>query len=272
MSRSDFESSVETARNHIYEGDILQVVLSQRFQTTFSGDPFNLYRALRQVNPSPYLYYLDFVDFALVGSSPEVLVRVEDGTAELLPIAGTRPRGATPEEDRILELDLLADTKEIAEHTMLVDLGRNDLGRICAPGTVTVERYAYIERYSHVMHIVSSVSGQLAEDKKPMDVLAACFPAGTVSGAPKVAAMELIDRLEPSRRGVYAGTVGYVDYSGNMDTCIAIRTMLVRDNTVYMQAGAGIVADSVPAREFEETVNKAGALQRAIQVAAEELL
>ncbi|RMF61209.1 MAG: anthranilate synthase component I [Bacteroidetes bacterium] len=278
VGRDAFEAAVEKARHYIYEGDIFQVVLSQRFATPFSGDPFNLYRALRQVNPSPYLFYLDLGDFALAGSSPEVLVRIEDGRAEVLPIAGTRPRGATVAEDRRLEEDLLADPKERAEHLMLVDLGRNDLGRVCRPGTVQVDRYAFVERYSHVMHIVSAVSGLLAERTGPrrtpaaMDVLAACFPAGTVSGAPKVRAMQIIDELEPTRRGIYAGAAGYVDFSGNLDTCITIRTMLIRDGTVYVQAGAGIVADSDPAREYEETVNKARALHRAMHVAAEELL
>jgi anthranilate synthase component 1 len=218
------------------------------------------------------LFFLNFDDFALIGSSPEVLVRVEDGTAEVLPIAGTRPRGLTDEEDDRLELDLLEDPKERAEHLMLVDLGRNDLGRVCRYGSVSVGRYAYVERYSHVMHIVSSVSGKLDTRRGVMDVLAACFPAGTVSGAPKVRAMEIIDELEPTKRGAYAGAVGHVDYSGNMDTCIAIRTMLVRDNRIYVQAGAGIVADSDPQREYEETVNKARALKEAILVAAEGLL
>ena len=272
FARPDFEAAVEKARRYIYEGDIFQVVLSQRFAMPFEGDRFNLYRALRQVNPSPYLFYLDFEDVALVGSSPEVLVRVEDEQAEVLPIAGTRHRGATPEEDDELEEELLADPKERAEHLMLVDLGRNDLGRVCQFNSVDVDRYAYIERYSHVMHIVSSVSGQLNPDQGAMDVLAACFPAGTVSGAPKVRAMEIIDELEPTRRGVYAGAVGYVDFSGNLDTCIAIRTMVVRDHTIYVQAGAGIVADSDPAREYEETKNKAQALQQAMLIASDGLL
>jgi anthranilate synthase component 1 len=272
MSRKDYEASVERARTYIYEGDIFQVVLSQRFRLPFEGDQFNLYRALRQVNPSPYLFYLDFEDFALVGSSPEVLVRCEDGTAEVLPIAGTRPRGKTVAEDEAFEAELLADPKELAEHVMLVDLGRNDLGRVCAYGSVEVGRYGYVERYSHVMHIVSSVSGQLSEDRDALDALAACFPAGTVSGAPKVRAMEIIDELEPTRRGPYAGAVGYLDFSGNLDTCITIRTMVVRDNAIFVQAGAGIVADSDPGREFEETQNKARALQQAILLAARDLL
>lgn len=287
FARSDFEAAVETAKQHIVEGDIFQVVLSQRFAMPFRGDTFNLYRALRQVNPSPYLFYLDLhsasldgqpgQDFALVGSSPEVLVRVEEGRAEVLPIAGTRKRGADAEEDAALETDLLADPKERAEHLMLVDLGRNDLGRVCAPGTVAVDRYAYVERYSHVMHIVSAVSGLVDERRTAMDVLGATFPAGTVSGAPKIRAMEIIDTLEPEKRGVYAGAVGYADYSGNMDTCIAIRTMVVqRDGphhgTAYVQAGAGIVADSDPASEYEETRSKARALHQAMRLASEGLL
>jgi anthranilate synthase component 1 len=272
VERSAFEDAVRTAKEHIQKGDIFQVVLSQRFATSFQGDRFNLYRALRQVNPSPYLFYLDLDDLALVGSSPEVLVRAEEGTAEVLPIAGTRPRGDNEAEDDALADELLADAKERAEHLMLVDLGRNDLGRVCQYDTVEVDRYAYIERYSHVMHIVSSVTGTLAPDRSSMDALAACFPAGTVSGAPKVRAMEIIDELEPSRRGVYAGAVGYVDFSGTLDTCIAIRTMVVADETAYVQAGAGIVADSDPAREYEETRDKAAALRQALRVASDGLL
>ena len=272
FARADFEAAVERAKTYIYEGDIFQVVLSQRFEMGFRGDRFNLYRALRQVNPSPYLFYLEFDAFALVGSSPEVLVRMEDGRAEVLPIAGTRPRGRTRDEDRQLESDLLADPKERAEHLMLVDLGRNDLGRVCRDQSISVDRYAFVERYSHVMHIVSAVSGLLSENRRSMDVLGACFPAGTVSGAPKVRAMEIIDEMEPTRRGVYAGAVGYIDFSGNLDTCITIRTMLVRGDTIYVQAGAGIVADSDPTREYEETQNKARALRQAILLAAKGLL
>ena len=272
FDRETFESAVRTAKEHVERGDIFQVVLSQRFETTFEGDRFNLYRALRQVNPSPYLFYLDLDDLALVGSSPEVLVRSEDGQAEVLPIAGTRPRGDDETEDDALAAELLDDPKERAEHLMLVDLGRNDLGRVCEYDSIEVARYATIERFSHVMHIVSSVTGTVATDQGPMDVLAACFPAGTVSGAPKVRAMEIIDQLEPSRRGVYAGAVGYVDFSGTLDTCIAIRTMVVTDQTAYVQAGAGIVADSDPAREYDETWNKAAALRQAMRVAADGLL
>jgi anthranilate synthase component 1 len=272
LDRPAFEAAVRTAKEHVKRGDIFQVVLSQRFSTSFQGDRFNLYRALRQVNPSPYLFYLDLDDLGLVGSSPEVLVRSEDGVAEVLPIAGTRPRGDDPEEDAALAEDLLDDPKERAEHLMLVDLGRNDLGRVCTYDSVEVDQYASVERYSHVMHLVSSVTGALADDQGPMDVLAACFPAGTVSGAPKVRAMEIIDTLEPSRRGVYAGAVGYVDFSGTLDTCIAIRTMVVSGNTAHVQAGAGIVADSDPAREYDETWNKAAALRQAMRVAADGLL
>jgi anthranilate synthase component I len=272
FSREDFEAAVRTAKKHIFEGDIFQVVISQRFHLPFRGDRFNLYRALRQVNPSPYLFYLDFQEFALIGSSPEVLVRVEAGKAEVLPIAGTRPRGETPEEDDRLAKELLEDPKERAEHLMLVDLGRNDLGRVCAYGSVEVERYAYVERYSHVMHIVSSVSGTLSPENGAVEALAACFPAGTVSGAPKVRAMTIIDALEPTRRGPYAGTVGYLDFSGNLDSCITIRTMVVQDDAIFIQAGAGIVADSDPASEYEETLNKARALKQAIRLAAGELL
>jgi len=270
--RKDFEAIVNQAKKLIYEGDIFQVVLSQRFSLAFRGDPFNLYRALRQINPSPYLFYLDLEEVSLIGSSPEVLVRIEDRHAELLPIAGTRPRGKTMEEDQLLAEDLLSDSKERAEHLMLVDLGRNDLGRISKLGSVTVDRYAYIERYSHVMHIVSAISGQLQEDITAIDVLRACFPAGTVSGAPKVRAMEIIDELEPTRRGIYAGSVGYIGFSGNMDMCIAIRTMVVQDDQIFIQAGAGVVADSVPALEYEETKNKARALRQALLTAAEGLL
>lgn len=267
VSQPQFEQMVEHAKEYIYEGDIFQVVLSQRFETDFSGDRFMLYRALRMVNPSPYLFFLDFDAFALVGSSPEVLVRVQDQTAQLLPIAGTRPRGKTPEQDLELEQDLKNDPKEIAEHVMLVDLGRNDLSRVCKPTTVQPVREQVIERYSHVMHIVSDVKGQLAEDQTSVDALMHCFPAGTVSGAPKIRAMEIIDELEPTKRGPYAGAVGYFDFSGNMDTCIVIRTMMVTDSKVYIQAGAGIVADSDPEKEYLETKDKASALVEALSVA-----
>jgi anthranilate synthase component I len=269
VSKSRFKEMVETAKEYIFEGDIFQVVLSQRFQVSFKGDQFMLYRALRMVNPSPYLFYLDFEDFSLIGSSPEVLVRVQQGIAQLLPIAGTRPRGKNREEDLALEKDLISDPKEVAEHIMLVDLGRNDLSRVCKAGTVKLERNQVIERYSHVMHIVSDVTGELDPGMSSVDALMQCFPAGTVSGAPKIRAMEIIDELEPTKRGPYAGAVGYFDFSGNMDTCIAIRTMVATGETVYIQAGAGIVADSDPEMEFEETRNKAGALVEALSVALE---
>lgn len=267
MKQDYFEQIVEKGKEYIYEGDIFQVVLSQRFEADMSGDPFMLYRALRMVNPSPYLFYLDFEDFQLVGSSPEVLVRVQEGETRVLPIAGTRPRGKTHEEDLAFEEDLKNDPKEVAEHIMLVDLGRNDLSRVCKPGTVKMERNQVIERYSHVMHIVSDVVGELQEDQTSVDALMQCFPAGTVSGAPKIRAMQIIDELEQTKRGIYAGAVGYFDFSGNMDTCIAIRTMVVTGNKAYIQAGAGIVADSNPTKEFEETQNKAAALIQALSVA-----
>tara|TARA_R110001599_G_scaffold184627_5_gene378589 strand:- start:29013 stop:30473 length:1461 start_codon:yes stop_codon:yes gene_type:complete len=267
IERDKFKKMVNTAKDYIYEGDIFQVVLSQRFEADMSGDSFMLYRALRMVNPSPYLFFLDFDDFQIVGSSPEVLVRVQDKEVRVLPIAGTRPRGSTHQEDLELEEDLKNDPKEVAEHIMLVDLGRNDLSRVSKPGTVKMERNQVIERYSHVMHIVSDVVGEISNKKTSVDALMQCFPAGTVSGAPKIRAMQIIDELEPTKRGIYAGAVGYFDFSGNMDTCIAIRTMVVTKNKVYIQAGAGIVADSDPNKEFEETQNKAGALVQALSVA-----
>jgi anthranilate synthase component 1 len=267
IAQQDFEQMVKQTKKYIYEGDIFQTVLSQRFQTDFVGDRFMLYRALRMVNPSPYLFYLDFKEFALVGSSPEVLVRVQNDTAQLLPIAGTRPRGNTPAQDRQFEQDLLNDPKEIAEHVMLVDLARNDLSRVCRPGSIQLLREQSIERYSHVMHIVSDIRGKLTDDNTAVDALTKSFPAGTVSGAPKIRAMEIIDELEPVKRGPYAGAIGYFDFSGNMDTCIAIRTMVITNSKVFIQAGAGIVADSNPQKEYEETKNKAGALVEALNVA-----
>jgi anthranilate synthase component 1 len=265
--KDEFLQSVEQAKHYIHEGDIFQVVLSQRFSTSYQGDLFNVYRALRIVNPSPYLYFLSFDDFTVIGSSPEILVRVENGTAEVYPIAGTRKRGNSDEEDRRLEKELLADTKERAEHIMLVDLGRNDLGRVCEIGTVKVDQLMFVVRYSHVMHIASSVTGKVADGKSCLDVLQATFPAGTVSGAPKIRAMEIIDELEQSRRGIYAGGVGYFDFSGNMDICIAIRTMFATNDTIYLQSGAGIVADSNPELEYQETINKAQALVEALKLA-----
>ena len=267
MDQAAFARMVERAKEYILAGDIIQVVLSQRFHTRTSLNPFLLYRALRHINPSPYLFFLHLDDVVLIGSSPEILVRLEDGEIELRPIAGTRKRGNTPEEDEALEVELLADPKERAEHLMLVDLGRNDVGRVAAGGTVRVEDLLVIERYSHVMHIVSGVHGKLAPGHDQFDVLEACFPAGTVSGAPKIRAMEIIDELEPERRGPYAGAVGYFGFSGNMDFCIAIRTFVMRGSDLWVQAGAGIVADSVPEKEFEETINKARGLRRAVELA-----
>jgi anthranilate synthase component 1 len=263
---ASFLQAVERAQEYIRAGDIFQVVLSRRFSAAADGvDALDLYRALRTVNPSPYMFFLDFADVQIVGSSPELLVRLEDGVVETRPLAGTRPRGATDEADRALAAQLLADSKERAEHVMLVDLGRNDLGRVCEYGTVRVPDLMSVERFSHVMHIVSDVKGQLRAGLDAIDVLRACFPAGTVTGAPKVRAMEIIDELEPLARGPYAGAVGYLGFSGNMDTAITIRTIVMTGGRAYVQAGAGIVADSVPEREYVETVNKAKALVRAME-------
>ena len=264
MTRDRYESGVDRIREYIRAGDAFQVVLSQRLSFPLSSTPFELYRGLRSLNPSPYLYFLELDGVSLIGSSPEVLVRVEDGTITVRPIAGTRPRGRTPEEERALAADLLADEKELAEHRMLVDLGRNDVGRVAEYGTVTVPDLMVVERYSHVMHIVSQVEGRLHDGLGALDVFRACFPAGTVSGAPKVRAMEIIDELEPVRRGPYAGAVGHFNYGGtSMDTAITIRTVVAKGETAYVQAGAGIVADSDPAKEYEETLNKARALLKA---------
>jgi anthranilate synthase component 1 len=263
-SREDYEAGVERIRAYIRAGDAFQVVLSQRLGVRLDATPFELYRALRTINPSPYLYFLELDGMALVGSSPEVLVRVEDGVVTVRPIAGTRPRGATPEEDRALADELRADEKELAEHRMLVDLGRNDVGRVAEYGSVTVPDLMVVERYSHVMHLVSQVEGRLRSGLHALDVFRACFPAGTVSGAPKIRAMEIIDELEPVRRGPYAGAVGHFGYGGDStDTAITIRTVLVSGGRAYVQAGAGIVADSDPVREYDETLNKARALLRA---------
>lgn len=258
-----YEEGVARIRDYILAGDCMQVVLSQRLIAPFSGAPLNLYRALRSQNPSPYLYFFDFGDFHVAGSSPEVLVRLEHDEVTLRPIAGTRPRGATPAEDLAYERELLADPKELAEHLMLIDLGRNDVGRIAARGTVTLTEKMVIERYSAVMHIVSNVTGTLAEGRDAIDVLRATFPAGTLSGAPKVRALEIINELEPHQRGLYSGAVGYLAWNGSMDTAIAIRTAVIKDGEVHVQAGAGIVADSVPHKEWEETMNKARAVLRA---------
>jgi anthranilate synthase component I len=268
ISRGEFEENVRIAKRYITAGDIFQVVLSQRFGVPFRGDVFTIYRALRVVNPSPYLYFLDNGDSQVIGSSPEILVRKEGDRAETFPIAGTRHREADEVKDAQLERELLDDGKERAEHIMLVDLGRNDLGRVCKPGTVAVNELMHIVRYSHVMHIASHVGGMLREGVNAVDVFKAAFPAGTVSGSPKVRAMEIIDELETTRRGLYAGGVGYFDFAGNMDMCIAIRTLYAKNSTLYFQTGAGIVADSDPAKEYEETINKSNAMREAISVAA----
>ncbi|MGB0843705.1 MAG: anthranilate synthase component I [Alphaproteobacteria bacterium] len=265
VSADAFQNMVRSAKDYIVAGDIFQVVLSQRFELPFSLSPFSLYRSLRRINPSPYLFFLKFDDFAIAGSSPEVLVRLKDDEVTIRPIAGTRKRGADDAEDKALAADLLSDKKELAEHLMLLDLGRNDVGRVASIGSVNVTEEFKIELYSHVMHIVSNVTGQLAAGKTAMDALAAGFPAGTVSGAPKVRAMQIIDEFEPHKRGIYAGAVGYFDSRGEMDTCIALRTAVIKDKKLYIQAGAGVVADSDPVSEHEECCNKARALVRAAQ-------
>jgi anthranilate synthase component 1 len=267
ISKPQYLAAVRKAKSYIRAGDIFQVVPSQRFSARTSADPFEIYRALRVVNPSPYLYFLKLDDVSIVGSSPEMLLKVQDRNAFYRPIAGTLPRGRNEKEDRELETKLLADPKERAEHIMLVDLGRNDLGRVCEYGSVKVERLMFVERYSHVMHLVSSLRGRLREGVDVFDALMACFPAGTLSGAPKVRAMEIIDELEPTRRGLYAGAVLYLDFTGNLDSCIALRTLVAKNGRVYIQAGGGVVADSVPEREFQETVNKARALVTAVEIA-----
>ena len=267
VSREDYEASVEKAKEYVRAGDIIQVVPSQRFSGELTADPFDIYRVLRTINPSPYMFFLRLDDTVIAGASPEVMVRKEGKKAELRPIAGTRPRGVTPAEDCRLAEELLADPKERAEHVMLVDLGRNDLGRVCDTGTVTVSELMVIERYSHVMHIVSNVYGELAEGYDAFDLVRATFPAGTLSGAPKVRAMQIIDELEPVRREIYGGAVGYFSFSGNMDLAITIRTLVIKNGMVHLQAGGGVVADSDPAAEWQETVNKAMAVRRAIEIA-----
>jgi anthranilate synthase component 1 len=262
-----YQGWVEDIKERIRAGEAFQVVPSQRFETPCAASALDVYRVLRATNPSPYMYLLRFDDFDIVGSSPEALVKVEDGRAMMHPIAGTRPRGATPHEDNALAEELLADPKERAEHLMLVDLGRNDLGRVCEPGSVEVVDFMSIERYSHVMHIVSTVTGRLGQGSTAFDALTACFPAGTLSGAPKPRALQIIEELEPTRRGVYGGCVGYLDFAGDSDTAIAIRTALLRDGTAYVQAGAGVVADSDPASEDTECANKAAAVLRAVHSA-----
>lgn len=271
LSPEEFRQKVERAKEYIQAGDVIQVVLSQRFSTALHCEPFDVYRALRSINPSPYLFYMQMDDTVLLGASPEVMVRLEGKQIELRPLAGTRRRGKTQEEDRRMEQDLLADEKERAEHIMLVDLGRNDVGRVAEIGSVEVTELMGVERYSHVMHIFSNVRGLLAPGKTAFDVFRATFPAGTVSGAPKIRAMEIIEELEPVRRGPYAGAVGYFGFSKNMDTCITIRSILIKDGKAYIQVGAGIVADSEPEKEFEETLNKAQAIFQSIRQAEEGL-
>ncbi|HVO93860.1 MAG TPA: anthranilate synthase component I [Terriglobales bacterium] len=267
LSQGGFQSAVSKAKDYIKAGDIIQVVLCQRLETETATDPFEIYRALRFINPSPYMFYLELEDLRVIGSSPETMVRLTGDIIELRPIAGTRRRGATPEEERELEDDLLADPKERAEHVMLVDLGRNDVGRVAAIGSVEVNELMAIERYSHVIHIVSNVRGKLAADKTPFDLFVSAFPAGTVSGAPKIRAMQIISELEPQKRGLYAGAIGYFGYNGNLDTCIVIRTIVMKGKKVFITAGAGIVADSDPKLEYEETLNKARAMLKAVELA-----
>jgi len=267
VTREKYEAAVEKAKEYVRAGDIIQVVPSQRFSGELSADPFDIYRVMRTLNPSPYMFFLRLDDTVIAGASPEVMVRKEGKLVELRPIAGTRPRGATLEEDTRLAEELLGDPKERAEHVMLVDLGRNDLGRVCATGTVNVTELMVIERYSHVMHIVSNVQGELEDNRDAFDLVRATFPAGTLSGAPKVRAMQIIDELEPVRREIYGGAVGYFSFSGNMDLAITIRTLVIKDGMVHLQAGGGVVADSDPAAEWQETVNKAMAARRAIEIA-----
>jgi anthranilate synthase component 1 len=271
FTKEAYEAAVVKAKEYIQAGDIFQVVLSQRLQTETRARPFDIYRALRVINPSPFMFYLDAGPVRLIGASPEIMVRVEGDRITVRPLAGTRPRGATDEEDARLAAELAADPKERAEHIMLVDLGRNDVGRVARYGTVQLSDVLSVERYSHVMHLCSNVTGQMVEGKTAFDALRSCLPAGTLSGAPKVRAMEIIDELEPHRRGPYGGAVGYADFSGNMDTCIALRTLVLKGQTAYIQAGAGVVADSVPAAEYQESVNKAMGLLRAVELAETQL-
>ena len=265
VTRRQFKRAVTKAKAYIRKGDVIQVVLSQRFSAPLRSKSFDVYRSLRAVNPSPYMFYLKMRDLVLVGSSPELLVRCEEGVVSTRPIAGTRPRGKNDAQDDRLAKELLADAKERAEHLMLVDLGRNDLGRVSTYASVKVDEFMAVEKYSHVMHLVSNVVSRLKKGKDAWDALAACFPAGTVSGAPKIRAMEIIDELETVRRGPYAGAIGYFGFSGNLDSCIIIRTIVIKNRRLYMQAGAGIVADSDPGREYQETVNKARALMEAVR-------
>lgn len=267
FTEENFKAAVNTAKQYIVDGDIMQVVLSQRLSVPYKASPLDLYRSLRMLNPSPYMFYLDMEEFQVVGSSPEILVRLEDGKVTVRPIAGTRRRGHNSEEDRKLENELLADPKELAEHLMLIDLGRNDVGRVSKTGSVELTDKMSVERYSHVMHIVSNVEGEVTDNMTPMDILRATFPAGTVSGAPKIRAMEIINELEPVKRGIYSGAVGYLGWHGNMDTAIAIRTAVIKDQTLHIQAGAGVVYDSQPRLEWKETMNKGRAIFQAVAMA-----
>ena len=265
MSKKEYFSMVDKAKKYIYDGEIIQAVISQRFSKKISVDPLKIYESLKKINPSPYMYFLDLEDFHIVGSSPEMLVRLENGEISTNPIAGTSPRGKTKIEDDSIAQELQSDEKEVAEHTMLLDLGRNDLGRVSVPGTVKVSKLMQVDRYSHVMHLVSEVKGQLVEGLNSSDVLKACFPAGTVSGAPKIRAMEIISELEKDKRGPYAGAVGYFDFQGNMDTAISIRTLVIKDEIAHVQAGGGIVHDSIPEKEYMETIHKSSAVIKAIE-------
>ena len=271
FDKAGFESAVERIKEYIVAGDVMQVVISQRMSVEFGGDPLNVYRALRYLNPSPYMVFFDLGDNHVVSASPEILARVEQGKITVRPLAGTRKRGANETEDLALEQDLLSDAKEIAEHLMLIDLSRNDSGRVSKVGSITVPKRMFVERYSHVMHIASIVESEMSEDKAALDVLKSTLPVGTLSGAPKVRAMEIIDEMEPERRGIYGGAMGYLAWNGNMDMAIAIRTAVIKDSRLYVQAGAGVVADSVPRLEWEETLNKARAIVRAVQLADEQL-
>jgi len=269
MTKEEFIEKVEQVKRYIINGDIFQAVISQRGERRIEGDPFDIYRMLRVVNPSPYMYFLNMEDLKIIGSSPELLVRVENKIVETRPIAGTRRRGKSLEEDAKLEEELLNDEKEKAEHLMLVDLGRNDIGKISYFGTVRVDQFMIVEKYSHVMHIVSNISGKLRDDVSPIEALYACFPAGTVTGAPKIRAMEIIAELEPTKRGIYGGAIGYIDFSGNIDSCIAIRTIIMKGNKAFFQAGAGIVYDSIPEREYQETLDKLAATFKAVELLSE---
>jgi anthranilate synthase component 1 len=267
FQKEKFMNAVNKTKEYISSGDVMQVVLSQRLSKSFEGDPISMYEALRDMNPSPYMYFLDMDDFQIIGSSPEILVKLEDKKVTVRPIAGTRPRGKSDAEDLRNETDLLSDPKELAEHLMLIDLGRNDIGRISKVGSVELTEKMIIERYSHVMHIVSNVNGQIEDKTKPLDVLRATFPAGTVSGAPKIRAMEIINELEPLKRGIYSGAIGYLSWTGDLDTALSIRTAVIKDDLIHVQAGAGIVHDSVPETEWDETMNKAMALLKASEKA-----